>query len=280
MRAFVSCAKLEIVDLRHGLKTIEQEAFAHCENLQAIPIPGSVERIGTRAFAACTNLEIVGLYPRGLKVIDHEAFVDCENLQLIPIPSTVERIGSRVFQNCKKLYFLDIKNGSRVCVGDDIFRGCSSLIWILLQLPNYTKYYNRFHFPTETFDHLDELHPSRDQKPVVKTAVDTFQSLQWYSNSHPTCRDDDEIEMAKLDQKMEKFRREQRDIRPEKDSDEDINLFHIIASAQFPRHNVVHRLLESLPVELLFREDKLGLSPLMLLKEKIRALQEFRCYYY
>mmetsp|Transcript_35181 Transcript_35181/g.85230 ORF Transcript_35181/g.85230 Transcript_35181/m.85230 type:complete len:496 (+) Transcript_35181:69-1556(+) len=264
-RAFASCTNLEIVGLDYGLKSIAEEAFAHCENLRAVPIPNSVERIGTRAFASCTNLETVGL-KCGLKAIDEEAFAHCDNLRTVPIPNSVERIGSRVFENCKRLYSIEVKNASRLWIGDDIFRGCSNLIWIVVSFPTCKRYYNRFHFLADAFDQCPAIDSSRDQKTVFKTAADRFDSLQWYSTSYNTCHAHDKIEMAKLDEMIQKYHQEQQ-VLPSQTLVDGINLFHIMASSTFPRHNPFHTHLDSLPLRLLFQEDKIGLSPLMLLAD-------------
>ena len=137
-KAFASCSHIEIVVLNDGLRSIGDEAFCHCQSLRAIPIPSSVERIGGKAFSSCHNLEVVHLNP-GLKSIVQEAFSDCEKLRVIPIPHTVESIGSRAFENCKMLYSIELEKGPEVWLGDDIFRGCTNLMWIVLPSAPFKK---------------------------------------------------------------------------------------------------------------------------------------------
>ncbi|CAJ1945552.1 unnamed protein product [Cylindrotheca closterium] len=279
-KAFKSCTNLEITILNEGLKSISDEAFCHCEKLQTIPIPWSVERIGTRAFASCTtleNVEIIGLDYR-LKTIDEEAFAHCENLRAVPIPNSVERISSRAFENCTMLYSVEFKNGSHLWIGDDIFKGCSNLIWIVVSYSTYKRHYNRFHLLAEAFDRpaIDDDSRRNQNKTVLKMAADRFDSLQNHRTTYTTARHDhdDNIEIAKLDKTIQMYHREQEGILPKTKfvtGTTDINLFHIMASSSFPRHNLFHERLDSLNLGLLFEQDKIGLSPLMLLAENPSA---------
>lgn len=258
-KSFYYCTSLEFVLLNDGLRTIGDEAFYHCENLKAMPVPSSVERIGAKAFAFCTKLENVELHT-GLKSIVQEAFAHCENLQSIPIPNTVESIGSRAFENCTMLYSVELEMGSQLWLGDDIFRGCTNLIWIALATSPYKRFYNRFHLDTETLDPLDELHPSRDQKTVLSLAGERLDGMEWYCVSDHDRREQDEMELVQLQKRIQKYGLA-------KSFHTGINIFHIMASAKIPRHNLFHALLDRLPIRLLFQQDKIGLTPLMLLAD-------------
>lgn len=50
-----------------------------------------------------------------------------------------------------------------------------------------------------------------------------------------------------------------------------INQLYVLASSACPRPNLFHAILDRLPFRLLFREDKIGFSPLMLLADNASA---------
>lgn len=128
------------------------------ESIKKIVIMDGVTNIGTRAFQGCTALENIDIADTVTKIGDY-AFSKCSSLKSIFIPASVAKIGSSCLEYCPALEKIEVDKanpfyqswGNCLCnvnkkniiagcknsviptdgrverVGDDSFRGCSSL---------------------------------------------------------------------------------------------------------------------------------------------------------
>lgn len=89
--AFAGSSCLKSVTLREGTCEIGPYAFSQCDHLEEADIPGACA-IGGSAFIACSSLKRVNL-GEGLVSIGQVAFYGCSGLEEIEIPKSVETIG-------------------------------------------------------------------------------------------------------------------------------------------------------------------------------------------
>lgn len=89
--AFSGSSCLKSVTLREGACTVGAFAFSQCDRLEEADIPGACA-IGGQAFAGCVCLSRVNL-GEGLASIGSAAFYCCSGLEEIEMPESVETIG-------------------------------------------------------------------------------------------------------------------------------------------------------------------------------------------
>lgn len=81
---FLSCSKLQQIDLPSNLISLGESVFCYCRSLKAVTLPKSIRCIPEDCFEGCTALEAVKVSTK-LTVVDHHAFKDCEKLtEVIP----------------------------------------------------------------------------------------------------------------------------------------------------------------------------------------------------
>ena len=133
---------------------INSGLFGGKNRLKSITIPNSVTSIGELAFSHCNSLTSITI-PNSVTSIGEFAFYGCSSLTSITIPNSVTSIGKSAFQDCSSLKSFNgkyassdgrclIKDGeliafapegltsytipnSTTSIGDNAFRGCSSL---------------------------------------------------------------------------------------------------------------------------------------------------------
>ena len=81
---FYYCEKLESIEFKSPVKSVEQAAFQQCYSLKSISFPAGLEEIDDQAFAFCHNLRSIFL-PSSLQIIDANAFVNCLELRNVII---------------------------------------------------------------------------------------------------------------------------------------------------------------------------------------------------
>ena len=119
--AFSSCYTLERVILSEGLEIIEQNAFLGCGHISEIIIPSSVTYIGVRAFENYSTWGFPGL----------------ETISFTGGRTSNIEILQGAFEdniNLTSVVFYGDWTGIAVTLGDDVFKGCTSLT--NLQIPN------------------------------------------------------------------------------------------------------------------------------------------------
>ena len=80
--AFFHCINLEKVELKEGIRVIDNLAFSGCPNIHDIVIPGSVVQLCDYAFYKCQNLTTVTLGEE-LRLLGRGVFNDCPNITTI-----------------------------------------------------------------------------------------------------------------------------------------------------------------------------------------------------
>ncbi len=123
-------SSLEMIELSHGLTTIEYAAFYHCDALTEVQIPGTVTKIAAKAFcytpwldsffdgtsevAKQSDFLIVGdgillayrgntanvIIPEGVKYIAAEAFLQHTEIESVQFPDTLEAVDAKAFEGC------------------------------------------------------------------------------------------------------------------------------------------------------------------------------------
>ena len=126
-RAFSGCESLQGVDLPDDLPCIEDGTFSGCASLQSVALPDGLKYMGEFAFSGCASLQSVAL-PDGLRCIERCTFNGCESLQNVDLPDDFVYINGgyffSMFSDCTSLRSMTL---STRLVGEDIFRGCTSL---------------------------------------------------------------------------------------------------------------------------------------------------------
>ena len=158
--AFSGCSSLISINIPEGVTSIGSDAFRGCSSLTSINIPEGVISIGYGAFWDCSGLKKITI-PNSVTSIGDKAFSGCSSLTSINIPEGVTSIGDKAFSGCSSLISLEVdENNQCYCsqngilynkdktelikcvekkegkviipegvtsIGEDAFRGCSSL---------------------------------------------------------------------------------------------------------------------------------------------------------
>ncbi len=143
-------SNLESVTVSKNVTDIVYYSFAGSENLKSVTLPDNLKSIGYSAFRGCIALETIDL-PEGLTVIESASFYQ-SGLKNVTLPSTMEYIGGYAFE-ASALETATLNEGlqwisalafastpltsitipdSVINLGDEAFRGCSSLTSVTL----------------------------------------------------------------------------------------------------------------------------------------------------
>ncbi len=122
--SFSNCAGLISVEIKDGLRRIDQMAFYECSRLSSVILPEGLLEIGGSAFANCTSLENIYI-PATVTIIDDYAFYGCTSLKDIKLPNILT-INKAVFSECVSLENIEIPISVDV-IDDRAFESCSSL---------------------------------------------------------------------------------------------------------------------------------------------------------
>ena len=136
LRRIENCAfrgsSLKNAILPDGLWEIEYDAFSDSDNLEAVYIPSLVYSIKENAFAYCNNLRQVE-FGEGLTSIgkhsdengDFGIFSDCTLLTNVVIPEGVTEIGDQLFKGCTSLVTCNLPATLKEAYYT--FQGCTNL---------------------------------------------------------------------------------------------------------------------------------------------------------
>ena len=158
--AFHDCTSLTSITIPNSVTSIADTAFWGCTSLTSVTIPNSITSIGSGAFHDCTSLTSITI-PSSVTSIADAAFWGCTSLTSVTIPNSITSIGPRVFSCCTSLVSIYVDAGnpnyssdlagilynknktillqvpggitsvtipnSVTYIGDDAFRGCTSL---------------------------------------------------------------------------------------------------------------------------------------------------------
>ena len=170
LEAFVDCHHLTSVVIPEGVTVINQGTFSGCFDLIHVILPNSLKRIETEAFKGCSDLKSI-IIPNSVEYIGYGALRSCNELESLSIPfvgsdpvggtltydqtifwifggnnpgsslTTITLTGGNsanrdaipdlAFYGCSYVKHFNI-NFSAVTIGDDAFRGCTSLVSIAL----------------------------------------------------------------------------------------------------------------------------------------------------
>ena len=165
-RAFFACTSLTSIDIPASVTSIGEGTFLMCRLLESIELPPSVTSIGDSAFSSCYSLTSIEL-PSSVTSIGFKAFDECDLLSEAIVPYKLNYCGANIFPKQTKIkdhngndrplyttsgdYEYVILNQSYTVlagytgksenvsvpgqldgltvtsIGEDVFRGCSSL---------------------------------------------------------------------------------------------------------------------------------------------------------
>jgi hypothetical protein len=94
--SFMSCYRLEEVELPEGLTSIRRWTFGHCKSLRSIKLSSTVTEIGGNAFYNCVGLKEI-ILPQSLLKLGEGAFGSCISLEAIQIPPLIQTIEAKTF---------------------------------------------------------------------------------------------------------------------------------------------------------------------------------------
>ncbi len=129
MSTFEGCDNLKTVTMPASVKTYGARVFADCPSLLKAPLPKNLKAIPESGFLNCKSIKSM-LTSAGVKNIGNDAFSGCEAFKSIKVAATVTSIGSRAFASCTGL-----ESAMILCkvIGDDAFRNCSSLKYVIMR---------------------------------------------------------------------------------------------------------------------------------------------------
>jgi len=126
---FRDCPKLEFINLKEGLKSIDRGAFMN-SGLKGITLPSTLVDIGNMTgeiFENCKHLTSVTI-SEGLRFIPVKTFKSCYSLVSITLPESIETIGESAFAECRSLTSITIKSTKlRIINPSSLFVGCVNL---------------------------------------------------------------------------------------------------------------------------------------------------------
>ena len=136
-RMDVKNGAIKIIDgvckIPEGTTVLEDACFWNNMDLTQAELPASIEEIGSTSFADCKNLtEVVFLSDGNLQIIKDDVFRSTK-ITHIEIPYGVKKIGKRCFASCPHLVKVTLPL-SLTEIGDDVFKGCRNLIYIIVQV--------------------------------------------------------------------------------------------------------------------------------------------------
>lgn len=123
--AFLSCKKLEYVEIKNPMTRIGKHAFGGCALLKTANIPETATEIEDGTYYGCKALEEVTI-PKTVKTIGRVAFFGCSNLSHVAMGDSVETIGDKAFGDCKLLERFTLGEHTKV-VGAEAFAGCTAM---------------------------------------------------------------------------------------------------------------------------------------------------------
>ena len=145
---FGKCTGLKKVTLKHGVRSIGEDAFRDCSSLEGVIFENTVlEKISDGAFWGCSALSSIALpdsvteiernaffetglrniqLPEKLTLIGGGAFCNCKNLKQVQLPPQLKELGEGAFFNCENLTQIQLPAQLNK-LGTDAFRNCTSL---------------------------------------------------------------------------------------------------------------------------------------------------------
>ena len=123
-----------------GAVTKFGNAAFQSSDITNIEIPDSVAEIGEYAFAWCEGLSNISI-PANVEIIEELAFYKSNIREITFETSKLTHIGDGAFLECDELVRIDIPS-SVTNIGGSVFRGCTKLQRIYIDIPNQGKYYS------------------------------------------------------------------------------------------------------------------------------------------
>lgn len=123
--AFLSCKKLEYVEIKNPMTRIGKHAFGGCALLKTANIPETATEIEDGTYYGCKALEEVTI-PKTVKTIGRVAFFGCSSLSNVAMGDSIETVGDKAFGDCKRLESFTLGEHAKA-IGAEAFAGCTAM---------------------------------------------------------------------------------------------------------------------------------------------------------
>ena len=130
MLPFISCNKLNSINIGNAVNTIPAKAFLSCTTITNVSVGNNIQIISDKAFYNCSSLENINI-PNSVVEIGESAFTYCVSLTSITLPPATTTIGASAFDGCVSLTYFSVPEGVDT-IADYTFQNCSGLSSFLL----------------------------------------------------------------------------------------------------------------------------------------------------
>ncbi|MDE7161721.1 MAG: leucine-rich repeat domain-containing protein, partial [Anaeroplasmataceae bacterium] len=119
---YIGTQNTKISCIKYFAPSVSQE-FISDTTITRTPLPSKFVRIGVSSFENCKTIRRVNL--DGIEIIDYRAFYGCDLLDDLIIPTSLQETGDEAFRGCVSLVDLVIESNN---LGEYMFADCTSIM--------------------------------------------------------------------------------------------------------------------------------------------------------
>lgn len=160
--AFQYCSLTGALDVPNSVLSIGNKTFLGCEKLVSVSFGNSLLSIGEEAFNECNGITGSISIPNSVVVVGEKAFSQCKKIVSVSIGSSVTEIGNKAFENCTKLNTIVTLNPNPPLLGNDVFKGISSVATLFVPCGSQMAYFSSWNI----FNY-NNIHEDCTPRPVL-----------------------------------------------------------------------------------------------------------------